>query len=212
MTDEVHSSVSGVTHIYLRQLFLNLPVYNGQLQIKVSADGRILSVNNTWMPDIAAAAYSEIPALSAAEAVAAAAAQIEILLDQPPDTLGADTSPGGITTVRSDGISKAQIEARLMWLPIRDGEARLVWNFQIAPIAGGQVFDFTVDAASGRVWTRFNWVANDDYQVYPAPVESPNCVLHSLKGDAGTPRLAYLCFARVIINESINSESKCSSN
>ncbi len=53
----------------------------------------------------------------------------------------------------------------------------MVWNFQIATIGDGRVYDLTVDAASGQVWTRFNWVAQDSYRVYPAPVESPN---HSL--------------------------------
>ncbi len=174
VSDEVYSSVTGATHIYLRQTYLGLPVYNGQLQINVGADGRILSVNNTCMPNIAAAADSEIPALSAAEAVAAVAAHLEIQLDRPPGFISAELSPAGVTRVRGEGISLSDIEARLMWLPIQAGDARLVWNFQIATIGDGQVYDLTVDAASGQVWTRFNWVAQDSYRVYPAPVESPN--------------------------------------
>ena len=174
ITDEVYSSLSGVTHIYMRQLYLGLPVYNGQLQINVNADGRILSVNNTYMPDIAGAAFSEVPALSAGDAVVAAATHLAIQLNQPLAVISTDAAPSGITRISGSGISRANIDARLMWLPIRAGEARLVWNFQIAPIQGGQVYDLTIDAASGQVWTRFNWVVKDSYLVYPAPIESPN--------------------------------------
>ncbi len=174
VTDEVTSAATGATHIYLRQVYLGLPVYNGQLHINVNRDGRIMSVNNTCMPDIAAAADSNIPELSAGGAVAAAANHLGIQLDRLPEVISTDMSPAGVTRVRGDDISRTNIEARLMWLPIRSGEARLVWNFQVATLDDRHVYDFTVDAFSGEVWTRFDWVANDSYGVFPAPVESPN--------------------------------------
>ena len=49
-----------------------------------------------------------------------------------------------------------------------------MWNFQVATLDDRHVYDLTIDAVSGQVWTRFDWVANDSYRVYPAPVESPN--------------------------------------
>lgn len=185
VTDKVYSSPTGVTHIYLRQNYLGLPVYNGQLQINVDAEGRIQSVNNSCMPDIAAATATKVPVRSAAEAVAAVADHLAIQLDQPPEILSEALSRAGVTRVRGGGISRSNIEARLMWLPIRAGDARLVWNFQIAPIGGGQVYDMTVDATSGQVWTRFNWVDQDSYLVYPTPVESPS---HSFAPPPGDGR------------------------
>jgi hypothetical protein len=38
------------------------------------------------------------------------------------------------------------------------------------------VYDLTVDAEDGRVWTRFDQVASDSYRVYARPAESPNHV------------------------------------
>jgi hypothetical protein len=61
-----------------------------------------------------------------------------------------------------------------MWLPVRGGDARLVWNFQIHTLDREHVFDFTVDAVTGEVWTRFDRVDSAEYTVYPLPVESPN--------------------------------------
>ncbi|MCB1034000.1 MAG: M36 family metallopeptidase, partial [Acidobacteria bacterium] len=66
------------------------------------------------------------------------------------------------------------VEASLAWLPIRQEDVRLVWNFQVHTLDRTHVYDLTVDAVSGEVWTRIDWVAADSYQVYPQPVESPN--------------------------------------
>jgi hypothetical protein len=60
-----------------------------------------------------------------------------------------------------------------MWLPVRAGEARLVWNFQIHTRDAQHIWDFTVDAHDGRVWTRIDWVAAAEYRVIPQPFESP---------------------------------------
>jgi extracellular elastinolytic metalloproteinase len=80
VTDTVHSRLSGTTHIYYRQRHLGLPVYNGQLQFNVHKDGRLLSVNNAFVPNIATVATSISPALSAEHAVASAAANLSVAL------------------------------------------------------------------------------------------------------------------------------------
>ncbi len=53
VTDRVYSKVTGATHIYLRQRYRGLPVYNGQLHVNVNRDGRIISVNNSFLPGLA---------------------------------------------------------------------------------------------------------------------------------------------------------------
>ena len=65
------------------------------------------------------------------------------------------------------------LDAQLMWLGVRRGQTRLVWNFQL-DISDEHYYDFTVDAQTGQVWTRFDWVADAEYRVYEQPVESPN--------------------------------------
>lgn len=142
VTDRVRSAQSGVTHLYLRQRHAGLPVYNGQLHVNVADDGRILSVNNLFVPRLATALNTSVPALAPEAAVAALATHLG----------GANLAGRPIS------------EPQLMILPIRPGEARLVWNFNAD--LGNDWFDVTVDAVDGRVWTRFNWVADATYRVY----------------------------------------------
>lgn len=150
-TDSVHNRVTGSTHIYLRQVQGGLPVYNGQIRVSVNRDGRIVSVSNSFFPELSASFNQSQPAIDSDYAMIAAAASIGM------DSAGTDASA-----------------ARLMWLPIQRGEARLVWNFQLPTPDSMHHYDFTVDAATGQVWTRFDWVADGNYRVIPAPFESPN--------------------------------------
>lgn len=173
VTDNVYSAVSGATHVYLRQQHQGLSVYNGQLHFNVNRDGRLLSINNAFLPEIATAVNAGTPSLSAQGAVTAAAEHLEISLANPLVALGKNPSGHGLTTLRSPELSYRDIEARLMWLPIRRGDARLVWNFQIFTTDRGHMYDFTVDAHSGDVWTRFDWVGHATYRVFEQPVESP---------------------------------------
>ena len=150
VTDSVLSNATGATHLYLRQTYLGLPVYNGQLQFNVNRDGRILSVNNAFLPDIASGAGGTQPSVSPADAAGNASEYLG---------LNASLEP---------------LDAELMWLGVRRGQTRLVWNFQL-DVSDDHYYDFTVDAQTGQVWTQIDWVADaDTYKVYAQPLESPN--------------------------------------
>jgi extracellular elastinolytic metalloproteinase len=173
VTDVVPNAATGSTHVYFRQTHNGLAVYNAQLQVNVNREGRILSVNNQFVPFLASSANLASPAISASEAVAGAARHLNIPLAAQPQALEAAAGIDRRTRIGSAGISREPIAARLMYLPIQRGDVRLVWNFQIYTVDSQHWFDLTVDAGNAEVWTRFDWVAPDQYLVYPQPLESP---------------------------------------
>jgi len=166
VSNVVFSKVTGATRIYLQQRYQGIPVYNAQLQINVNRDGRIISVNNSFMSGLQRAVVSTKPAKQLPAAVGEAL-KFSGIKAAAPAVVGANR-------VANAGISLEPINGSLMLLPIRPGEARLVWNFQIHTLDKQHMWDLTVDAATNEVWTRFDWVAGDQYRVYPRPVESPN--------------------------------------
>lgn len=175
VTDRVYSKVSGVTNLYLRQTYQGLPVYNGQLQINVDREGRVLSVHSDFLPALESSIAGTTPRLSAADAVVGVAKHLGVGLPTPPQSLKAEPGARQRTRVEVEGLSTEPIHAELAVLPVRLGEARLVWRFQVHTLDSNHAFDVTVDASTGEVMTRFDWVAADDtYRVYPMPVESPN--------------------------------------
>jgi extracellular elastinolytic metalloproteinase len=174
VTDLVPNRATGSTHVYLRQMLQGVPVYNGQLHVNINRDGRVMSVNNQFVAGLAKSINLMAPGVSAPEAVAAASAHLRSPLRGQPRVLSAASGITRETLLDHAGISQEPIKATLMFLPIQQGVARLVWNFQIYTLDSQHAYDFTVDADSGGVWTRFDWVASDQYRVYQVPIESPN--------------------------------------
>ncbi len=174
ITDDVQSNAAPIRNLYLRQMYQGLPVYNGQLQLPVDNEGRILMVNNLFLPNLAQSVNRTQPVVTAEQALTAAAAHIQRAVG-PITLTSRDAGVQRATVMNADSLSKRPIEAKLMLLPIGAGEARLVWNFQIWERGGGRdIADFTVDAETGNVWTKFSWIADAQYKVYEVPRESPN--------------------------------------
>ena len=173
VTDVVYSRVTGATHIYLQQRYAGIPVYNGQLQVNVNRAGRIISVNNSFLPQLAQSVRTLKPRMQLRGAVAAAAQFSGLAMPANLRALQSTPGPQQVTRLSHEGLSLSPINGRLMLLPIRRGEARLVWNFQINTLDEQHTWDFTVDADTGQVWTRFDGTVSDQYRVYAQPVESP---------------------------------------
>jgi extracellular elastinolytic metalloproteinase len=174
VTDRVYSKETGITNLYLRQTHKGLPVYNAQLQINVDGEGRVLGVHSDFLPALDSALAGVQPRVGAGEAVAGLARHLGVQLRQTPRALKAEAGARQRTRVEVEGLSSEPIDAELVVLPVRRGEARLAWRFQVHTEDQQHAYDVTVDASTGEVWTRFDWVASDSYKVYPVPVESPN--------------------------------------
>jgi extracellular elastinolytic metalloproteinase len=174
VTDVVFTRVTGATHVYLRQTYLGIPVYNGQLHVNLNRDGRIISVNNLFVPDLSQAVKAFAPAIELGTAVKGAFAHLGRDLPAAPRSLRAPKGARQETAVDATGLSLSPIEGRLVWLPVRQGEVHLGWNFQIETTDRQHYYDFVVDSVDGLVWTRFDWTASDQYRVYQQPNESPN--------------------------------------
>lgn len=172
--DVVHSALTGATHVYLRQTHRNIAVYNGLLQVSVNRDGRVLSVNNAFVPELAAAVQGVQPALEARDAFERGLDHLGIQSVEGAEVLNTAQVARRTTVLRHRGVARNDITVELFWLPITAGETRLMWNFQIDLLDGEHYYDFNVDATTGEVVTRFDWVNSADYRVYAQPVESPN--------------------------------------
>lgn len=188
ITDIVFTRATGITNVYYRQRHLGVPVYNGQLQVNVARDGSILSVNNAFVPSLAKVAKSAVPALGAEQAVLSAAANLSIDLAVAPSVVSSAKAggPQRKTTVDATGLSKSNVEAELMWVPLNAKQVALVWRFQVETLDGNHFFDYTVDSDGGTVWTRIDWTASESYRAYKEPAESANHTTPAQPADGRT--------------------------
>ena len=169
-------------HIYLQQMVEGLPVFNAFLQINIHADGRILSVNNAFVPNLRSSFNRATPAITAEQALIAAAARV-----------GRNAGPVyAVPALKQDEQQATELQApewfdpdypvkaRLVLLPVGN-QTRLAWNFTLMEkrqkgVVADQA-EFNVDAETGYVWMKNSLVNFAQYKVYARPdgipVESP---------------------------------------
>lgn len=163
--DEVRSSHNGVTHLYLRQRHRGVEVFNGDLDVHVMPDGRIVKVGNRFVPGLAAAINAEAPRIGAETAVERAAAHLGLR----PGAVEVLAGPEGAaleTTLGDAGISRSPIPAKLMYLRT-EGGVRLVWSLVVDQVRSSDWWNLFVDAVTGEVLLKVNWTISE-HVVAPA--------------------------------------------
>lgn len=155
LTDHFSSLNNGVTHIHLRQRYRNLEIHGANLNINIARDGSVISLNNRFVSNIQQQVNTTLPVLTFRHAVSAAARG-----------LGLDTS---------GPISRHPIPGKLVYQPVKRGEARLAWDLEIYELDAQNWWRIRIDALTGEVLDKTNYVVHEhSMEVYPEPVESPN--------------------------------------
>lgn len=164
---------NGVTHLVLRQRFGGIEVFNADMSVAITPEGRMLSLGHRFISGLARLVSSSSPSLSALTAVARAAEHLGLVLTQPPSLLEPQAGPAREARVAGAGVSLDEIPVKLMYLPRAGGEVRLCWNLVLRPPGGQHWWDVYVDAQTGDVLAQNDWVNHDSYRVYPLPLLSP---------------------------------------
>lgn len=174
LTDATRAPISGTHHLFFRQRHAGVPVHNGQIQVHVNREGKVLRVNNNFVPDLAQVAPPAEPSIGAAVAVESVAQHLGVDMLAAPDVRELKGGTRAQTLLEAPELSRSTIKAELMWLPVQAGEVRLVWNFAVETTDGDHFYDMVVDADEALVWLRFDWTAGDSYRVFPRPLENPD--------------------------------------
>jgi extracellular elastinolytic metalloproteinase len=166
LSDRSTSAQNGVTFIYLQQELDGIRVHNAIVNFGIMPDGRVLHVGNRAVADLRASANTNTPAISAADAVAQGA---EALGLERPTTLTELENRGGAAqeVLFSDGgISLDSIPAKLVYQPLANGEVRLAWDIVIAQVNGLHWWQARVDAVTGQLLDKNDWVVNENLDVH----------------------------------------------
>ncbi len=175
VTDSYRSEATGISHFYFQQTHAGLALHNGQLQVHMNAEGRILSLNSDFVPGLAKKAETPKPALEAAEAVHLTLLGLGIKTESPPKVRKKPSGLNQQTTLSSEKISKSDIEPHLVWFSPPDScQVKLAWSFSIEPLEGKHLYDQLVDATTGELLWRQDRVLRDLYAAFPQPLENPD--------------------------------------
>ncbi len=166
LSDRSTSAQNGLTFIYLQQELDGIRVHNAIVNFGIMSDGRVLHVGNRAVPNLRASVNTTAPAISAEDAIGRGA---EALGLERPTTLTALENRGGAAqeVLFSDGgISQDAIPAKLVYQPLANGEVRLAWDMVINQRNGVHWWHARVDAVTGQLLDKADWVVNENLDVH----------------------------------------------
>jgi extracellular elastinolytic metalloproteinase len=179
VTRQSTSPVTGITRIVLTQRSRGIEVWNGVISINVAADGSIVNLGNGFVSNLAQSVAEQEASISAADAVVSAAAHLGLEEPVSLQTLRPAAGADQDTLLSDGGISQQEIPVKLVIEPQAKGGPRLAWNVGIYQKDGRHWWNVRVDAATGEVLAKNDWVVTDDWGSYrpePAPREPDSLV------------------------------------
>jgi hypothetical protein len=174
LSDRTVTRRTGVTHLHYRQRLAGIEVRGGDLAVSVLPDGRLVGLRHRFVRDLARVVRARAPALTARQAVQAAADHLGLALRAPLETRELRGGPAREVLLGGGGISVDPIPVKLVYWPDGAGAARLAWNLFVRPAGGQHWWNLDVDAATGELLAQTDWILNDGYRVFPLPLEDPD--------------------------------------
>ncbi|MEZ5944657.1 MAG: M36 family metallopeptidase [Planctomycetaceae bacterium] len=176
VSDMYVSSTTGITNIYLSQMYNGLEVLNADINISVMPDGRVLTAGSSFVGGLALNDFANPtapqPTLTAAEALSIFGGNTGIDINDAPTVI---EYLGGIsqsTLLSAPDISLADVPARLVYLPTSTG-VELAWNLNVQTVDGDHWYDASVSSTNGELVGIADWMSHASYNVYAANKESP---------------------------------------
>jgi hypothetical protein len=183
VSDRYTSPAIATTHIYLRQQLDGIDVKGSLAVAAVRPDGRLVGLSQRFARGLRTARRPRAPLLDAATAVMRAAEQLGLSVTESLEVRSALRGRARAGALSGGGVSTHEIPVHLAWLPESPGELRLVWNLVIRPAGGLHWWSLDVDAETGELLQKHDWVRNDGYNVHAFPLESPESAPRSLEAD-----------------------------
>ena len=142
-----YTDTDGITHLLWAQTWRGIAAWDNDLRAAVTADGRLINVGGSPVPDLAT--RTDDPELNASQALSAALGDVgrRGLAPRATPRGGADRR-----TTFSGGHS-----ARLVLFTERRGDVHLAWSV-VDDARPGEIYQHLIDARSGDVLARHNRV------------------------------------------------------
>ncbi len=175
ITDHHVSKKSGITHLYLRQSHGGLDVVNGTMTVNIGSNGEVIGLGNAFKTGLESAALNARPvSLSAEQAIEKAAEQLNLDVSEPLQQLSNKAGVSQASVYSGAGISKQDIPIHLAYYITTNDELIKVWDLQIVTLDGQHYWHLWIDAETGELQGKADWISQDTYEVYELPREHPN--------------------------------------
>jgi len=163
----------------------DIPVFDGLLVGNVTRNGELANFSSQFVPDVTSAAnagnpgwksLATGPAISAAQALVSAAADIDVAV--VADSVSVVAAPQGAEKRQTLSAPNLVVPAgvQLVWLPMNRDQVRLAWRVVVGGVSSPEHYLLVVDAETGEVLVRRSLTAHISpatYNVYTNDSPTP---------------------------------------
>ena len=182
----VPTESNGLTNVYLQQRVNAIEVSTAMLNVAVTSKGKVLRVASSAVTSATKKANASNPQIR--DVVAAEAAAEALGLEQRESFASNDAAHGADQerTLGDGGISRDPVTAKLVYQETPKGTLRLAWELGINQLDDQHWWQIRMDAATGDMLGKTDWVAEDSHRVYPFPTEAPSFGARALVSNPAT--------------------------
>ncbi len=166
VTDKYVSKDTGITHIYFRQRYKGIEVFNANININIAKDGSVINMSNSFCPNLNNAINTTAPTLSAIWAVELASQHLGLSVVKPLEILQNIGGPDREAIISDGGISLEDIPVKLVFQPVGKRKVRLAWNIEIYELNSNHYWSLKVDTETGKVLSQVDFVDNTVDSLY----------------------------------------------
>jgi len=167
ITDIVPSLNPEIQHVYVQQMYQNIPIQNGTYKLTVKQDKVTWQINQ-FIKDVEQKSAGAASSLTPENAILAVVKDHKI---QNPRNLSVTKSSGNVYEYGNSGISLEPIKVEKRYLAI-DGKLHLTWNVSLYEMDAKHWWNVNVDASSGAILSTEDWVISCSF-------EDPNHLEHN---------------------------------
>ncbi|GAA4352815.1 hypothetical protein GCM10023185_12840 [Hymenobacter saemangeumensis] len=160
VTSSYTDEASGLNLVYVEQLYRGIPIYNHDLTLAYSGT-RLVHKAGTMVAHERLANLPATPAVAAASAVLTAVRPWMKAGVAAPQARSAATGVEAKQTFTAPGISRRDIEARLVWATDKQNRLHLAWNVNVELLGSSDWLNIRVDAATGSIIGQDNWTVHE---------------------------------------------------
>ncbi len=164
ITDQIYDKNTQTTFLYLRQMHAGKEIFNVNVNFSIK-NNKVLHMAGTPKKDYSV--RSAASGMSAESAIRAAATGLNLKITEPLTSSNSANAKGiNVTKFSKAGISQEPIPVKEMYYLNAKNELVSVWNLSIYENSGDNWWDLLVDAQSGQIVNKANWVTHCNFGLH----------------------------------------------
>lgn len=160
ITDAHIDKRNGIQFVYIRQKISDIPVQNGLANFAIK-NGKVVHMGNRLISELNKEVPNSSPSISADVAIGKATEELNI--NQPSGLVLVEQESKRKYLYSKADISLEEIPVELMYMKDKEGELQLVWNLSIYETSAENWWSVSIDAHSGKMLRKVNWVQHCEF-------------------------------------------------